>query len=276
MSKLELYSGFAWAIPKAFGSALHECRFEQGDVLYSDPSAYNAGKGTGKKTSQRGQRPAKYHIQVLDPPRSSRAISGEAEGQRFFANWDSKVSFEWMDYRKRIREEKQSTQGGLFTCLWKGDLDALREDRLEDLRPPKLLRDLQSCVADCAPAMVEKFANAKPAGKAKQAAAAGRRLFATALDQASDVSRVKAQSIERALEAKFEIAVRQFTPADLGLDDAAQFHPALRLLGIAVASKGDEEIERVLRDVLYAGGKATGKEGGRFNLARHGSLVELA
>ena len=276
MSELELYSGFAWAVPKAFGSALHNCRFEQGDVLYSDPSAYDSRKDADKQASKRGQRPASYHIQVLDPPRSSRAISGEGEGQRFFANWESEVRFEWMDYRKRIREEKQSTQGGLFTCLWKGDIDALRKDRLEDLRPPKLLRDLQACVGDCASAMVEKFSKSKPDGKSKKGTAAGRRLFATALDQSSDASRVKVQSIERALEAKFEIAVRQFAPADLGLADAAQFHPALRLLGIAVASRDDEEIERVLRDVLYAGGKAAGKESGRFQLARHGSLVELA
>ncbi len=44
MVEMELYSGFAWAVPKAFGSALHGCRFEQGDVLYSDASAYDESK----------------------------------------------------------------------------------------------------------------------------------------------------------------------------------------------------------------------------------------
>ena len=34
MVEMELYSGLSWAVPKAFGSALHGCRFEQGDVLY--------------------------------------------------------------------------------------------------------------------------------------------------------------------------------------------------------------------------------------------------
>lgn len=264
MVEMELYSGLSWAVPKAFGSALHGCRFEQGDVLYSDASAYDESK--------RGKRLTGYHIQVLDPPRSSRAMSGEGESQRFFANWESPVSFEWMDYRGRERSERQSSQGGLFTCLWKGDPGALEEDHLPR---PKLLRDLQSRVADCTSAMVEQFGKPARRGKSGKRAAGGRRLFATALDQSSDASRVKAQSIERALEAKFEVTVRQFSPAALELDQAAEFHPALEILGISIATEDDAKIERVLRDVLYAGGKAAGKEGGRFQLARHGSLVGL-
>ena len=95
MVEMELYSGLSCAVPKAFGSALHGCRFEQGDVLYSDASAYDESK--------RGKRLTGYHIQVLDPPRSSRAMSGEGESQRFFANWESPARFEWMDYRGRER-----------------------------------------------------------------------------------------------------------------------------------------------------------------------------
>jgi hypothetical protein len=265
MKKMELYSGFEWAVPRAFGSALHSCRFEQGDVLYSDPFAYDESK--------RGKRLTGYHVQVLDPPRISRAVAVEGEGQRFFSNWESPVEFEWMDYRKGKREERQASQGGLFTCLWKGDPDALREDRRADLLRPRLNRELQSCVADCTSAMVEQFDRMAPSRVQKKRSASRRRLFAMTLDQSSDASRVKALAIGRALAAKFETSVREFFPVDLGLADAEQFHPALRLLGIAVSSCDDEAIEGVLRDVLYAGGKAAGKEGGRFQLARHGSLV---
>jgi hypothetical protein len=267
MAEMELYSGFAWAVPKAFGSALHGCRFEQGDVLYSNASSYDESKRSKRSTG--------YHIQVLDPARSSRAIGGDGENQRFFANWESPVCFEWMDYRAGERSERQSSQGALFTCLWKGDLKVLRGDPQADLPRPKLLRDLQSRVAECSSAMVEQFEKPRRAGKSSKRAAGGRRLFATAFDQSSEASRVKVQSIERALEAKFEVAVRRFAPAELELDGAAEYHPTLGLLGIAIATDDEAEIERVLRDVLYAGGKAVGKEGGRFQLTRHGSLVGL-
>jgi hypothetical protein len=267
MTEMELYSGFAWAIPKAFGTALHSCRFEQGDVLYSDPSAYDAAKP--------GTRPTGFYIQVLDPPRTSRAVAGEGEAQRFFANWESPVRFEWMDYRKRAREERQASQGGLFTCLWKGDVSAFREDRRAGLARPKLLRDLQSQVSASTTAMVEHLGRENLSGRLGKPPASGNRLFATAFDQSSDASRVKVQSIERALGARFEICRREFLPADVGLDDAELFHPALRLLGIAIASEEDGEIENALRPVLYAGGKAGSGDGGRFHLARHGSLVPL-
>lgn len=267
MSEMEMYTGFAWAVPKAFAAALHGCRFEQGDVLYSDAAAY--------VDSKRSEPPKGYYIQVLDPARSSRAVGGEGEGLRFFANWDSPLHYEWMDFRTGESSERKSSQGGLFTCLWKGDEDALREDRLGELPRPKLLRDLQSRVADCTSAMLKKFAKSKPAGKSSERTGTGRRLFATAFDQSSDASRVKVQAIERALEARFDIAVRQFSPSALKLDGAEQFHPALGLLGVAISTDEDAEIERVLREVLYVGGKAEGQEGGRFQLARHGCLVEL-
>jgi hypothetical protein len=101
-------------------------------------------------------------------------------------------------------------------------------------------------------------------------------LFVSAVDQSSDASRVKWQSIMRALEAQFEIELRQFSAGDLGLTEAERFHPALELFGVAVGCEDDAKIESVLREVLYAGGKAAGQEGGRFQLARHGALVEMS
>lgn len=266
-NELQLYSGFAWAVPQAFGAALHACRFEQGDVLYSDAAAYDESK--------RGKPPSGYHIQVLDPPRTSRAVSAEGEGQRFFSNWESPVRFEWMDYRKKTSEQRKSSQGGLFTCLWRGDLDALDESRQQELVRPKLLRDLQACVADSTAAIVDQLGQSKRTPGQKNSAAPRGRLFVIAIDLASDASRAKVQSIARPLEAKFEIGLREFLPADLELTESAHFHPALRLLGITIATEDDSQIEGVLRDILYAGGKAAGKEGGRFQLTRHGSLVEL-
>ncbi len=267
MSSMELYPGFAWAVPRAFGAAVHACRFEQGDVLYSEASAYDE--------SRRGKRPARYHIQVFDPPRTTRVLGRDGDGQRFFSNWESPVSFEWMDYRDGHCAEMHSSQGGLFSCLWRGDLEALRADALSELPRPLLLRDLQPRVADCVGSMIEHFAAARPVGKPKRKRPLGSWLFAIAIDQSSDASRVKGQSIVRALEVHFEVTVARFSPLDLDLAEAERFHPALELLGVVVESQHSTELEGVLREVLYAGGKVTGKPGGRFQLARHGNLVEI-
>ncbi len=270
MNEMETYSGFAWAVPRAFGAAVHACRFEQGDVLYSDASAYDENPRVGP--------PARYHIQVLDPPRTTRALRADGEGQRFFSNWDSPVTFEWMDYHGDRCEERSSTQGGLFTCLWKGDVGALREEVSGDLPRPLLLRDLQARVGDCASSLVARLDELEARGGSKQDRSVAGVMFASAIDQSSDSSRVKDASITRALEAQFSIAVHRFSPGELALAEAGLFHPALEVLGVVVASEDLAQIESVLREVLYAGGKASGTEegGGRFQLARHGCLVALA
>ncbi len=263
----EGFGGFAWAVPKAFGAAVHACRFEQGDVLYSDPSAYDE--------SRAAKPPKGHHIQVLDPPRTTRALSGDGEGQRFFSNWESPVDFEWMDYKEKNRVEMRSSQGGLFTCLWKGDLEALRADRVSELPRPLLLRDLQSQLAECVGPMLGQFKRGR-SGKTKKRRASGPgQLFVCAIDQSSDTSRIKGESILRALDAHFPVERRDCSPGDLALPEANRFHPALEILGIAIASRDSAKLEGVLREVLYAGGKAAGQEGGRFQLARHGTLVEI-
>jgi hypothetical protein len=267
MNHDEVFGGFAWAIPRAFGAAVHACRFEQGDVLYSDISAYDESSGR--------KRPARYHIQVLDPPRTTRALGSDGEGQRFFSNWESPVEFEWMDYKEQLCTEMQSSQGGLFTCLWKGDPGALRADAHSELSRPLLLRDLQPSIADCVEPMIERFERAQPAGTRKRKASAGRLLFASAIDQSSDASRVKCQSIMRALDACFRVELRHFSPIDLELPEAERFHPTLEVFGFAADTDDTAKLESVLREVLYAGGKAAGQEGGRFQLARHGTLVEM-
>jgi hypothetical protein len=268
MNRDDVFGGFAWAVPRAFGAAVHACRFEQGDVLYSEISGYAEPKA--------GKPPAPHHIQVLDPPRTTRALSGDGEGQRFFSNWASRVEFEWMDYGQKQSTTLEGCQGGLFTCLWKGDLGALEADLLSEPARPFLLRDLQARLADSVGPIVERFEKARPGRSNRRKTFAGRRLFVGAIDQSSDASRVKWHSILRALDAQFEIERRQFSPGDLELPEAERFHPALELFGVAVECRDDAKIESVLREVLYAGGKVAGQENGRFQLARHGALVALS
>ena len=132
---MEMYSRFSWAVPRAFAAAISACRFELGDVLYSDAACYDDSLSRDPRTG--------FHIQILDPPRSARAQTGDGESQRFFVNWESPVQFEWMDYGSGRSESRTSTQGRVFTCLWRGEVEGLDPD-LETPDPPRplLLRDL--------------------------------------------------------------------------------------------------------------------------------------
>jgi hypothetical protein len=268
MSDPKFYAEFSWAVPKAFAAAVHACRFEQGDVLYSDSKAYD--------TSSRAEHPAQYHVQVLDPPRTNRATAGDGEGQRFYANWESPVTFEWMDYKNGERREQQSTQGRLFACLWRGEVEPLLDLNADGPERPCLLRDLAADVDSYSEALLAKLGE-KPINDADaDGKPAKRHLFAIAMDQSSDTSRSKCELIERSLAAHFDVAAQSYSPVELGLAAAGTFHPTLRVFGATIKTADANRIEAVLRDVLYAGGKAPGQEGGRFNLSRHGRLVGLS
>ncbi|MDP6980547.1 MAG: hypothetical protein QF570_18435 [Myxococcota bacterium] len=265
VSGFEFYAGFEWAVPVAFAAAVHACRFEQGDVLYSETSAYSGSK--------RAKRPARHHIQVLDPPRTTRALASEGEGQRFFSNWASPVRFEWRDYRRDETRECTTTQGQLFTCLWKGDVDLLSSSSPSASDRPLLLRDLQPRIERAAEILAGEFAGESRGKKAERP----RHLFVVGLDLSSDASLSKAQAIESTLRSGAALRVETRTPVELGLDEADRFHPALAVRGYASALDKAEDVEQALRQVLYAGAKSTedSEGGGRFQLNRHGCLRPL-
>jgi len=268
MSEMEFFDGFEWAVPKAFAAAVHACRFEQGDVLYSDSGAYDASKRT--------KHPAAFHVQVLDPPRTNRATAGDGEGQRFFSNWESPVTFEWMDYRKGETYERKATQGDLFTWLWRGDRGPLEFGDLEvELERPLLLRDLSPRVEEHLDAVTDAFFKASGRNVSKGKRGTKQHLFAMAIDQSSDASRVKGERIVNALGKNFGVEQHAFSPRELMLEDASKFHPALEVFAVMIGCSEAKEIEDELRGVLYVGGKGAEKEGGRFQLARHGSLTAL-
>ena len=262
--KMELFSRFSWAVPSAFAAAVSSCRFEQGDVLYSDAGAYenSSGADAGKGA----------YLQILDPPRSARALTSEGEGQRFFANWESSVEFEWMDYETGRREERSSTQGRIFTCLWRGE-PAWLEPESESPDPPRplLLRDLHNRIEESIPAFASRFKRTR-----KKAGAAGKyMLFVLATDYAGDASRVKAESVLAALRVGIELTSCDLSPEKAKIGDGDCFHPSLFVRGIAIESQNSEAVQATLKALLYGGSKDPDSEDARFQLARHGALVEF-
>lgn len=256
---MELFTGFAWAVPRAFASAVAACRFEQGDVLYDDPIAYagcgDAGCGNDADATS-GEAPGRdvglrwgdtvrrlgHAVQILDPPRSARNAPADAVGNRFDANWNSPVTYELCDFRARTTTSSRTTQGRLFTCLWRGDVAWLAASDEEDQAAaplPATARELHLALEQALPAV-----------RRAQADASQGLLYTFVVDESSESSLAKMRAVEPALSARFRTTTADLAPDALGL--GATFHPALRIFSCAIATSDEQAVRALLKGVLYA------------------------
>ncbi len=252
---MEFLPGFAWPVPRAFASAVSACRFEQGDVLFDAADAYATWKA-GQK------RKARFHVQVFDPPRSSRSVPREADGSRFLANWSSPLTCEVGDRQASTTEVVQSTQGRLFTCLWRGDRRLLRDvqpGEADDLPVPGVARDLQKHLEPT-------VAGLRAISKAGEAGT----WFVSVVDVSSEASLAKARDVESALSAGYAVEICDRSPHEAGVPAGDSYHPALRVRGVWVEEKNAEVVHGHLKLALYGPAKS-GPD--RFKLERHGLLV---
>ena len=262
---MEFIEGFRWPLPRAFAGAVSACRFEQGDVIYSEARGYQAWP--------KGRRGLKFAVQVLDPPKSARALAPGSEGKRFDANWNSPVEIELTDHAASSTERQATTQGRLFCCLWRGDTTWLDPAGRAAI-PPAPQRELHRRLGEAQSAFERDF-------KARRTnASAGRfTLYLAAVDDANEAARSKAKAVQAVLDQKFQVESQWFSPREAGLAGADALHPALRIHGLAIASQRAAAVEERLRGLLYSGGDdgtpGDPGESGRFSLARHGLLVEV-
>ena len=278
---MEFIAGFAWPVPRAMAGAVSACRFEQGDVVYSQAKGYEGWP--------KGRRGLKFALQVLDPPKSARALGPEAAGNRFEANWNSAVELELIDYSEANAnsdakakakanseaeapgERRITTQGRLFCCLWHGD-PAWLDPSGREPAPPVPQRDLHRRLEETRPTFTKCFKERCSRSPAGGAFARGFSLYLAAVDDANESVRSKAKAVEAVLAEKFEVESLWLSPGEAGLSGAEALHPALRVQGLAIAAQKPEAIEALLRGLLYGGAG----ESGRFSLARHGLLAAVA
>ena len=268
------FEAFAWPMPRAFAAALAAPRFEQGDVLFRDRLGY----GPLADPIPAGLEA----IQVLSPARSSPRSGLEASGQedRRRAAWNAEVVIERVAVDEGRAQVQVSTQGRLFTALWRGDADWLDRDH-EPPPLPHLARDLHGVLETTREAFT---ARGLPGSRQKGC----RFLFVT--DQSSDASLSKARIIQDALAPLGRIDALALTPAEAGVEDGDAYHPALQVRGCFIAHDGEGAVREALRAALYGGsaaergGEAPPADGvaadepsgsGRFSLARHGLLESI-
>jgi hypothetical protein len=255
----KFFEGLAWPIPVAFAAAIASMRFEQGDVLYRDRSAYDALEGDIPKGLSA--------IQVQFPKRSARAAPSEFEGDRRRSSWQSEVIIELIDLAGGKSETRVLSQGKLAMAIFRGDegwLDPLREEP----PLPRSARELQ-----------QRLEQTQASFDELQTAAKGCR-FIFVVDLANDASRSKAMGVEEALRASGSVERIELSAERAGVEDPHSYHPTAVVRCLILPNRTTDEVLPILRARLYGGGASddpstdAGNEietsPDRFSVGRHG------
>jgi hypothetical protein len=264
------FEGMAWPIPIAFSGAIAAMRFEQGDVLYRVPRAYDTLEGQIPKGLSA--------IQVILPKRSARATPSESDGDRRQSNWQSEVTVELIDLARGQTEKRVLTQGKLAMAVFRGE-DAWLEPDREEPPMPRSARVLQ-----------QRLEQTLTIFDARQTARRGCR-FIFAVDLASDASRTKAAGVEESLRATGALERIELSAEQAGVEDAQTYHPTAVVRCLVMPNRTTEEVLPILRDRLYGGAServgdsdrsddsdsSEGVEGtpDRFSVGRHGILQAI-
>ena len=244
----EFFNGFSWAVPKAFSDAVMACRFEEGDILYDTKKAYDGEWGEAEKH-------IKHSLQVRSPARGP-ATAVNALGSMFGRNWNTEVTFA-LEESANDESTKlvQTTQGKLYTALWRGDLSVFDNDSNPDI--PLQLMQVLKMLEEAVPA-AKAFVGEQPT-------------FIMARDAANRMSKLKHLNVSTALHSHFKAGCEVMTPRDAGLSASEMIAPTIDIAFYVMGQGTKDEIHDVLKEQLYVPAKDAKTE--MFRLTRHGLLV---
>lgn len=236
------YDGFAWAVPRAFADPLAACRFELGDVLYDSRESYKGLPQSG------------HAVQVLEPSRGIGSPSSGQDASVFADAWRQEVVFEWHDFAAQTKRTITSTQGRLYTLLWKGDEATL------DFSTPEPPIPLNAATFK---KHLELIARSLTHNDGLT--------FIMATDVAADQLKEKLHKVTTALQGPL-LCSRVLHPANsLNLD--AEFLPTVHAAVFHLGDVAPGTIEQALQAVLYKPSSEKAAAAPRFRLASHGILL---
>ena len=249
----DYFDGFSWALPSAFADALALCRFEQGDMLYDTKRAYE-----GEWAS--ALRHIRHRVEVTFPLRGGSVKSRESEDSAFEDNWNSKVVVRLIDHQASSEREVTTTQGNLYSLLWKGDIGVLDG---QSLPPPLGARHLL--------AKLNLVLDSLRCGNARKITSGT--VFLLPFDHTSKLLRSKLRTVATALKA-LDAKCGVVAVKDLELQGADAFAPTTCVVWFAMSSKHKPEaITDLLKRHLHKPSKDKKTDRENFNLKTHGLLA---
>ena len=246
---MEFFSGFQWAVPKAFSDAVALCRFEEGDILYDTKKAYD---DNWEKASNQ----IEYSLQVKYPARAKGGVSENGDGL-FSSNWNSNTRIDLYKNLKKVGVEQiHTTQGRLYTALWKGDLSVLEKES-EEPSIPLIIQDVTR-ILEQATQKAKEFSVGFP-------------VFIMARDLSNPVSREKFSKILTALKKHLYDVPEILTPKQGGLIEFANIAPTVEIAFFPVNEINDEELHGLVKKAVYIPSKDAKKD--KFRVSAHGIIV---
>ena len=243
---MEFFQGFKWAVPAAFKDAIARCCFTLGDVLYDTPLAY-------EETWDEAKKHIKNDIQVLSPGRL------QTQTGTFLKNWQSPIRLTLNDYKRNTKTAYDTTQGRLFTLLWRGDPQVL-DNRTEEPSPPRSLQDAKKVL----PSLLSRFK------EVSGAEANALTLFIIPYDTLNETSLRKDAKLSVLLR-KIDVSVFEL-PADVpSKPESGSFMPTMTFKCFATPEGNKEEFVSIIKKAVYVPGANT--ETQKFDIKKHGLLV---
>ncbi len=247
---MEFISGFQWAMPMAFADSLGKARFVEGDIFYDDSVAYTADWRTAAPA-------IKHTIQVRAPTRSSDTID-QSVRDVFTRNWDSEVRIELFSHLKKVETAQiWTTQGRLYTTLWKGHLDVLFTERTPSPSQPvtahQTSKDIEQLI------------------RVAQIQAPGQTTFVMVRDICNSISRDKFQKISTKLRPHMSQPPIVITPHDGKLSNWELIAPTVNIAVFPTTGIDRSQLEELVKQAVYVPGKDAKKS--MFRLNSHGLIV---
>ncbi|MBM4397583.1 MAG: hypothetical protein FJ087_18085 [Deltaproteobacteria bacterium] len=253
-SPFEPLPGFAWAVTRGFRAPLGACRFEEGDLLYDSPRGYELPWSEARSC-------VRFAMQVLSPSRAPTTRSDRDEASVFQDNWRQAAVQSLAEFPGGQATQVMTTQGRIYTTLWRGDPACLSASSAEPPLP-RLARDLKPHLSAAAVWFRENHGRVDSRSS----------VFATAFDETSDLLDNKARRVGMGLHQAFGAHRLEATPAALGTPNAEAFVPTAKVVAFILAAP-KTAIESVLKELLYAPSRERGTGDDRFRLEAHGSLL---
>lgn len=240
---MECYEGFKWAIPKGFKDAVANCFFEEGDMLYNTPLAYEGKWGDAVDKIE-------HAIQVQLPKFGTMPKTTAEEKSIFKSNWNSIVKIRFAigggEYEKQVLN---TTQGRLFTFLRTGNFAILNQEIPPPL-PPLLAPELQKFLKD--EAIIDVIKN-KITGKYDKP-----NIIIMAHDETSSLFIEKFQSVKSCLY-EFNPIVIDLNLSDFSNLNKYDFHPVLSVKVMVIDSSSPEKIRDKIKERLWPKGESKDK-----------------
>lgn len=242
MKSKNYIDGFDWPVPRAFSDALYKCKFEQGDVLFSDRYSYELHWEEAKKDLE-------YSIQIISPSRSLGSLSLKGRDGAFLSNWASEVVFELTNYQTEKKEIKKTFQGNLYMALMSGDFSHI--DQAEVQMPPLTVSE------------IDKRLPYTPVKKTKESQ------FLLAFDSTSEILRVKKGKIEDAL--KNNCSIQEYPASSVSTLSTFIILPTISIV-IFNVDLSLSETEATIKEAVYVPLKKKKTDRELFRLREHGLL----